>query len=358
MRALSHRTDVSNTTQTGQGHLDKTITDWLAESHTDAFVVVHRGELVAEWYAAPEVETTPQALMSITRSFVGCLAGVLEKMGALDLDAPVGRYLPEVMFGGYSGAMVRDLLDMRTGGSYHEEHDNPESELGLISRALLPTEQQPPTLHGLVSRSLRPAMTGGPFSYRSLDTEVLGWVLERAASRAMPQLLEDELLGPLGLEFPGSMNVDTASNAHHAGGLSLTARDLSRFGLLLLQGGAVDDKQLVPIEFLRDIRSGGEDSREAFLAGLEPELPLTPMAVSSIYRNHFWVPEQGRRQLLCIGIHGQLLYVDPDNDTVVVKLSSWPTPRNPKLFTLGFNCAVAAAQALGGYPQKLPMLIA
>ena len=58
------------------------------------------------------------------------------------------------------------------------------------------------------------------------------------------------------------------------------------------------------------------------------------MRVSTIYRNQFWVLEQGGRQLLGIGIHGQLLYLDSDNDTVVVKLSSWPTPQDPwKLFS-------------------------
>ncbi|WP_457110328.1 serine hydrolase domain-containing protein [Marmoricola sp. URHA0025 HA25] len=334
-----------------------TVEEHLAESHTDAFVVVHGGDVVAEWYAEPEVETTPQALMSITKSLIGCLSGILVNQELLDREDPVSRYLPEVM-GGYSRATVQDLLDMRTGGDYAEVHDDPDSELGLIVRALLPTVPAPPTLHGLVLNTPRVAASRGSFSYRSLDTEVLGWVLERIAGRAMPQLLEDELLGLLGLETLGSMAVDTAFDAHHAGGLALTPRDLARVGLLMLHGGAVGDKQVVPIQFLRDTRSGGDDSHAAFVAGLDRAAALAPMAVSTIYRNQFWVPEQGGRQLLCIGIHGQLLYVDPDNDTVVVKLSSWPAPRDPHLFTLGFNCAVGAAEALGGYTSKRSTLIA
>lgn len=352
VRVLPRRHDsVLDATVAGSDGKVKTVADHLFESHTDGFVVIHGGDVVAEWYAAPEVETTPQALMSITKSFIGCLAGILADRELVDLDAPVSHFLPEVV-GGYARATVQELLDMRTGGDYVEVHDAPDSELGLIVRALLPTDTTPPTLHGLVVNTPRFAARRGPFSYRSLDTEVLGWVLERAAGRAMPQLLEDELLGLLGLEVPGSIGVDTASEAHHAGGLALTPRDLARFGLLMLQGGAAGKKQVVPIRFLRDTRSGGEDSHAAFVAGLDRAAALAPMAVSTIYRNQFWVPEQGGRRLLCIGIHGQLLYVDPDNDTVVVKLSSWPAPRDPHLFTVGFNCAVGAAEALGGYTSR------
>jgi len=359
VRALPHYIgSVLDVTLAGGEGGAATIAEFLMASHTDAFIVVHSGDVVAEWYRAPEMELVPQALMSITKSFVGCVAGILAERGVLDLEAPVSQFVPEVAKGGYGPATVRDLLDMRTGGDYVETHEDPESELGLIVRALLPTEDQPPKLRELVVHTPRTAMSRGPFSYRSLDTEVLGWVLERAAGRKMPELLESELLEPLGLEAPGSVSVDTASDTHHGGGLALTARDLARFGLLLLEGGAVGDKQVVPIRFLRDIRWGGEDSRDAFLAGLEREVTLSPMSVSAIYRNQFWVPEQGSRRLLCIGIHGQLLYVDPDNDTVVVKLSSWPTPRNPQLFTLGFNCAAGAAEALGGYAPQRSMLIA
>ena len=81
------------------------------------------------------------------------------------------------------------------------------------------------------------------------------------------------------------------------------------------------------------------------------------MKVSTIYRNQFWVLEQGGRQLLGIGIHGQLLYLDSDNDTVVVKLSSWPRPRDPDAFTVGLECAMVAAEHLGGRPRTPSVLI-
>ena len=333
----------------------------LVATSTDAFVVVHGGELAAEWYG-DDLAESPQLLMSITKSFVGCLTGILAARGVVDVDAPVVRYAPELAVGGYAPALVRDVLDMRTGGRYVEDHDDPDGEVAEIARALANHDGTAPTLLALMVGTPRVATSGGPFSYRSLDTEVLGLVLERASGRSLPDLLQDELLAKLGLEHDAEMNVDATGAAHAGGGLSMTARDLARFGRMLLDGGSVGDLSVVPTAFLQDTRRGAPDSRDAFVGDIEqPGRDLgsvSPgMKVSTIYRNQFWVLEQGGRQLLGIGIHGQLLYLDSDNDTVVVKLSSWPRPRDPDAFTAGLECAMVAAEHLGGRPRTPSVLI-
>lgn len=341
----------------------RALEELLVATHTDAFVVLHGGELAAEWYAADDVAESPQILMSITKSFVGCLAGILESRGVVDLDAPVAQYVPELAAGGYGAALVRDVLDMRTGGDYVEDHDDPGGEVAGITHALVGEDGSAPTLLDLMVRAPRVATSGGPFSYRSLDTEVLGLVLERASGQPLLDLLREELLVKLGLEHDGEMNVDATGAAHASGGLSLTARDLARFGRMLLDGGSVGDLSVVPTAFLQDTRRGAPDSRAAYVEGIErhrsdPGSGSPGVRVSSIYRNQFWVLEQGGRQLLGIGIHGQLLYLDSDNDTVVVKLSSWPSPRDPDAFTTGLECAMAAAEHLGGRPRTPSLLIA
>ena len=47
-----------------------------------------------------------------------------------------------------------------------------------------------------------------------------------------------------------------------------------------------------------------------------------------MYRNQFWFPHPDRPVLLCLGIHGQMIYVNRTAGTVAVKLSSWPTPQD------------------------------
>jgi len=71
----------------------------------DAFVVLHDGALACEYYRTPEVASTPHPLLSVTKSVVGCLAGVLIADGRLDPDAPASGYLPELARGGYGGLL-------------------------------------------------------------------------------------------------------------------------------------------------------------------------------------------------------------------------------------------------------------
>ena len=66
-----------------------------------------------------------------------------------------------------------------------------------------------------------------------------------------------------------------------------------------------------------------------------------------MYRNQFWVPFADEDVLLCLGIHGQLVYVDRQRDVVCVKLSSWPYPQDAAMFvdTLGAMRTVAHSLA-------------
>jgi CubicO group peptidase (beta-lactamase class C family) len=109
----------------------------------------------------------------------------------------------------------------------------------------------------------------------------------------------------------------------HDGGLAVTLRDLGRFGQLLLDDGRVGDQQVVPAWWLADSYTGDHDSRAAFAASENDQrMP------GGMYRNQFWVPFPDRDLLLCLGIHGQLVYVDLARRVVAAKLSSWPYPQD------------------------------
>ena len=81
---------------------------------------------------------------------------------------------------------------------------------------------------------------------------------------------------------------------------------------------------MVPASWLADAWNRPDDVRAAFAASdNEPVLP------GGWYRNQFWfVPEAARDALVCLGIHGQMVYVNRETGLVGVKLSSWPTPQH------------------------------
>jgi hypothetical protein len=179
------------------------------------------------------------------------------------------------------------------------------------------------------------------FTYRSADTDMLGWVCERASGTRMADLISALIWRPIGAERDAEITCDPLGCAVHDGGVSATARDLARFGQLLIDDGMAGGRQVVPAAWLADARAPEPGVREAF-AVTDNELALP----GGWYRSKFWViPGYGGPVLVCLGIHGQLIYADRAARTVVVKLSSWPDPQHTAylLDTLR-ACAALAGQ--------------
>jgi CubicO group peptidase (beta-lactamase class C family) len=169
---------------------------------------------------------------------------------------------------------------------------------------------------------------------------MLGWVCERASGTRMADLISTLIWQPIGAERDGEITCDPLGSAIHDGGVSAAARDLARFGQMLVNDGRAQGYPVVPEAWLAATRAPGADVRAAF-AATDNEFVLP----GSWYRNQFWViPGRGGPVLVCLGIYGQLIYADRAARTVVVKLSSWPDPQNTAylLDTLRACAALAA----------------
>ncbi|MGH3336917.1 MAG: serine hydrolase domain-containing protein, partial [Nocardioides sp.] len=212
-----------------------TVRDILDTTFTDAFAVVHRGSLVSEWYAPDSGPDRLHPVWSVTKGFVGCVAGALLDRGVLEEGRRVADYVPELSSSGYAEATVRDLLDMRSGVRFREDYTDPASDIRLLDEWV----QGPRGLYEFLATLEADRPHGGHFLYRSSETDVLGWVCERAAASPMPALVSELVWRPMGAEHDAEMLRDERGTAIHDGGLGATARDLLRFGLLLLEGGAV-----------------------------------------------------------------------------------------------------------------------
>jgi CubicO group peptidase (beta-lactamase class C family) len=181
---------------------------------------------------------------------------------------------------------------------------------------------------------------GGEFSYRSADTDMLGWACEQASGIRVADLISALIWQPIGAERDAEITCDPLGTAIPDGGISATARDLARFGQMLVDDGVAQGRAVVPAGWLADVRHPESGVREAF-ASTDNEYVLP----GGWYRSQFWViPGAGGPVLVCLGIHGQLVYADRAARTVVVKMSSWPDAQNAAylLDTLGSCAAVAA----------------
>jgi CubicO group peptidase (beta-lactamase class C family) len=330
-----------------------TVDDVLAATFTDAYVVLHDGELVTEWYGPSGAPDRTHALMSVSKSVVGCVAGVLIGRGQLDADRAVTDYVPELAASGYSGATVQQVLDMRSGVRFVEDYANPQAEIRVMSESLgwVPRADggEPLGLYPFLATLAAEAPHGQRFLYRSAEADVLGWVCERAGSAPMAELLSKLLWAPMGAEHDADLMHDASGTAVHDGGLCATARDVARFGQMLLDGGVVPDgagstRTVVPPPWVRRGWAVDSDTRAAFAAS-----PAEAQFPGGWYRNQFWFrPGEHGDVMLGLGIHGQMLHLSRRTGTVCVKFSSWPQAQNPAYLDDTLRAFDAVAGMLGG----------
>lgn len=297
----------------------------LADDRTDALIVLHDGEVLLEEYRRGMEPDDVHLLQSVSKSITGTLTGVLlgrEVLAASDL---VTAYVPELAGTSFDGVSVRHLLDMRAGTRFNENYGDPASDLRASEAQFgwapgpRPARDTLEYLAGLANH--RPH--GGRFEYRSILTDLLGLVIERAADMPFAETLARELWSPMGAETDGYVTVDADGFPVTDGGICVSLRDLARFGRLVLDRGVVGGRQVVPADWLADTLAGGEDSADAFAQDEHSaELP------GAHYRNQWWVPA-GQRVFLGMGIHGQFLFVDRESRTVIALLSTWPTSLDP-----------------------------
>jgi CubicO group peptidase (beta-lactamase class C family) len=174
---------------------------------------------------------------------------------------------------------------------------------------------------------------------------MLGWVCERAGGTDMATLLSELIWQRLGMGNDAYIAVDLTGAAIHDGGLCATARDVARFGQLLLEDGrARSGAQVLPDWWTQDVLTGAADAKDAFAhtSSFETGMP------GGHYRHQLWVPFAGGQVVVALGIHGQMVYVDQATGTVGVKLSSWPLPQSPARFHDTLAAFGAIAAHLGG----------
>jgi CubicO group peptidase (beta-lactamase class C family) len=315
------------------GGRELTVAEMLAETYTDGHLVLHRGQIITEQYFNGLQPDTPHLLMSVSKSVVSTVAGVLTGQGRLDPAAPVVQFVPELAGTSFDGATVQQLLDMRTGTRFDEDYANLDADVRTYERVYLwrpeTAEPRPADALEYYRTLVNDGEHGGPFRYRSILTDVLGWVLEKAGGARLPELISALVWQPMGAEFDAEITVDGHGNAMADGGVCATLRDLGRFGLLFAA-------------WVADIVRGAPDGAAAFTAADGDQ----GFPAGAHYRNCWWVHAPSVPFFYGWGINGQNVFVHPPSQTVVAKLSTWPTAESPHIGPAR-DGALAIAEALG-----------
>ncbi|MGF7005458.1 serine hydrolase domain-containing protein [Aminobacter sp. BE322] len=295
-----------------------TLTGLLDETYTDGFIVLKDGKIAYERYFNAMTARTPHLSQSVAKSVTGTVFGILAGRGVVDPKKLVTDYLPDLAATGWNGATVQHVLDMTTGVRFSEAYTDPYSDIGQVDVACGwkpvpagtdPAFKWPRHVFELIlglTETTRPH--GAAFEYRSIETDVLAFVMERATGKRLAQLVSEELWQKIGAEESAYFTVDSAGYAVADGGFNATLRDYARFGQTILEDGA----GIVPADWIAETRRGVHGSN--YSASM-PE---------GSYRNQFWIEDPRSRALMCRGVFGQLIHIDWDTGMVTVKLSTWP----------------------------------
>ena len=323
-----------------------TVRKMLETTYTDGFIVLHEGRVVFEKYYNGMTPQTRHLLMSVSKSVTGTLAGILVNDGRLNPTAKVIDYIPELKNSpGFAEATVREVLDMTTSIVFSEDYADPKAE--VVSHEVATAWRGPKSKlaqEGLYafSQTIKKDKRahGEKFHYASINTDVLGWLIERASKQRFIEIRRDAIWSKLGAEHDAQISVDYKGSAVANGGFVITLRDLARFSQMVLDDGRYNDRQIVPSGWIDDIRFNGKNSA------------WKPTSYSKIwpdgfYRNQWYVTKDDHGSFFAVGVNGQHIWINPKTRVVMVKYSSLPISADKDNIVLGWVGMDAIARSFG-----------
>ncbi|MFP3518028.1 serine hydrolase [Pseudomonas sp. SIMBA_077] len=347
VRAL--RSDIDALTFTALGaHKTMTWEQSLAANYTDGIVVLHRGKIVYERYFGVLSPEGQHGAMSMTKSVVGTMGAMLVADGTLDANKTVADYVPELARSAFGNATLRQVLDMTTGLKYSEDYADPDAEVWKHAQAgnplPKPKDYTGPQSYMEYLQTVEPeGEHGKAFAYKTVNTDVIGWVIARATGKNVAQLLSEKIWQRLGAEQDAYFTVDSIGTPFAGGGLNTGLRDMARFGEMIRNNGQYLGQQIVPKSVVDDIRSGGD--KDAFAkAGYD-------LLKGGSYRDMWWLTHNEDGAFMARGVYGQRTYIDPKAEMVIVRYASNPIASNSANDPVTIPAFEALAKLLIAHPQ-------
>ena len=318
--------------------------EWLQASTTDALLVAHKGRLVHEWYANDDIASHAHIVFSVSKSITATLAGIFIEQGVLDVTKKLEEYIPELKGSGYQGATLQNQLDMAISIDFEEDY---EATGGRFIEYRASTGWHPcevseidTNLHDfLVSLPPGDVAHGYACDYKSPNSDLLGWVIERATGEILATLFSRYLWQPMGAEGDALITVDRKGAPRSAGGFCALPRDLLRFGEMVRQKGFYNNQQVVPESWIAECCEGGDPE---LWARNEYSLRFP----EGNYHNKWYQARNGSKAVVAIGIHSQWIYIDPVAEVSIVKLSAQHSPLHDALGTANLQHFAAICDRL------------
>lgn len=301
-----------NTLKFTGSFLDKatSLEEFIKLSSTSAFLVIKDGEIIYENYAHGDSRDSLHMSFSVAKSFTSALLGIALNEGKLDsLEGPIRKYLPELTSATFDDVTIEQVLQMSSGMRFNEAYTDPESDINKM------TAMVPPMSYLEYINTLEREHPPGTFNhYASINTQLLGILLIKVTGESLTDYMTSRLWHPLGMEHRGLWTLDEEGYELAMGGLSASARDYAKLGLLYLNDGKREGQQILPQGWAK---ASVTPDKPHLMPGENPQSSNV-----SGYQYQWWTPRDWDGDFLARGIWGQNIYVHPGNRVVIVKLAA------------------------------------
>ncbi len=301
----------------------------LDHFHTDGLIILHDGKMLFEKYWNGNTKDSKHIAFSVSKSYLSALFGIAIEEGLIkSIDDSVSIYLDDFEGTGYEDVKIKNLLQMSSGIEFNEDYADPNSDINRFARA---------TAKGSSFRDFAKTLKNGKKQgtynhYVSLDTQVLGMILESVTDMPLREYLYKRIWSKIGTESDAYYIADKTGTDMALGGLNATLRDFSKFGQLYLNEGSWDGEQIVPKSWV--LKSHTPDA---------PHLMPNAGDLSSSewgYGYQWWIPGDPLTDYTAHGIFNQFIYVDPVSNVVIAKTSSNHRFRSEKEYSKAAHIAM------------------
>lgn len=286
------------------GTKEKELQNFMNDQKVSGILILQHGKIRMEHYALGFSEADRWTSQSVAKSVTSTLVGAAIKDGFIkSIDDFLIDYLPELKGSAYEKVTIRHLLTMTTGVRWNENYNDPNSD--IVKFYIDPVEPGIDETVSYMRRLKSEAEPGKKWHYKTGETHLLGVLVSAATGQSLSKYLSDKIWIPYGMESKATWNTGRTNQEFAGCCLQMKLRDFGRFGQFILEGARINGKSIVPDTWLQE--------------ATRTQLPLWP---GWGYGYQWWTIDGGTFRAL--GIHGQMIHIDPARQLVIVINSVWP----------------------------------
>ena len=292
------------------GEKEREFEKYLTEQKVAGLLIIQDGKIRLERYALGLDKAGRWTSQSVAKSVTSTLVGAAIKDGYINsVDDYLTDYIPDLIGSAYEKVTVHHLLTMNTGVQWKETYNDPDSDLTRFF-----TDPIEPGMDQTVSYMRRlpaEAEPGTRWVYKTGETHLLGILVSSATGQTLSKYLSSKIWAPYGMEQKATWLLNQTNQELAGCCLQMTLRDFGRFGQFILEDGRIDGESIVPDNW--------------FEAATQTQIPLWG---GWGYGYQWWTMNDGTFR--AIGIHGQMIHIDPARGLVVAINSAWPEAESDK----------------------------